>query len=41
MSKTVFGNKIAYYEARERETERRATPSYSQSEQDGHNGTTR
>ncbi|MFJ1213375.1 MerR family transcriptional regulator [Burkholderia pyrrocinia] len=37
----AIGDKIAYYEAQERETERRATPSHSQSEQDGHHGTTR
>ena len=37
----AIGDKIAYYEAQERETERRATPSHSQSEQGGHNGTTR
>ncbi|AKM01452.1 MULTISPECIES: MerR family transcriptional regulator [Burkholderia cepacia complex] len=37
----AIGDKIAYYEARERETERRAIPSHSQSEQDGHDGTTR
>ncbi|WP_407970624.1 MerR family transcriptional regulator [Burkholderia pyrrocinia] len=37
----AIGDKIAYYEARERDTERRATPSHSQSEQDGHDGTTR
>ena len=37
----AIGDKIAYYEARERETERRAKPSHSLSEQDGHDGTTR
>ncbi|HHL4083448.1 MULTISPECIES: MerR family transcriptional regulator [unclassified Burkholderia] len=37
----AIGDKIAYYEAQERETERRATPSHSLSEQDGHDGTTR
>ncbi|RQR28456.1 MerR family transcriptional regulator [Burkholderia sp. Bp9143] len=37
----AIGDKIAYYETRERETERRANPSQSSSEQDGHHGTTR
>ncbi|MDN7850033.1 MerR family transcriptional regulator [Burkholderia seminalis] len=37
----AIGDKIAYYEAQERETERRAKPSLSLSEQDGHDGTTR
>ncbi|MBR8276650.1 MerR family transcriptional regulator [Burkholderia cenocepacia] len=37
----AIGDKIAYYEARERETERRVKPSHSLSEQDGHDGTTR
>ncbi|RQV10328.1 MerR family transcriptional regulator [Burkholderia cenocepacia] len=37
----AIGDKIAYYEAREREMERRAKPSHSLSEQDGHDGTTR
>lgn len=37
----AIGDKIAYYEARERETERRAKPSHSLSEQYGHDGTTR
>ncbi|WP_175848870.1 MULTISPECIES: MerR family transcriptional regulator [Burkholderia cepacia complex] len=37
----AIGDKIAYYEVRERETERRAKPSHSLSEQDGHDGTTR
>ncbi|MDN7558497.1 MerR family transcriptional regulator [Burkholderia orbicola] len=37
----AIGDKIAYYEARGRETERRAKPSHSLSEQDGHDGTTR
>ncbi|KWU28254.1 MerR family transcriptional regulator [Burkholderia cenocepacia] len=37
----AIGDKIAYYEAQERETERRAKPSHSLSEQDGHDGTTR
>ncbi|MCF1366770.1 MerR family transcriptional regulator [Burkholderia cenocepacia] len=37
----AIGDKIAYYEARERETERRAKPSHSLSEQGGHDGTTR
>ncbi|KVV49288.1 MerR family transcriptional regulator [Burkholderia territorii] len=40
-SLAAIGDKIAYYEARERETERRAKPSLSISEQDGHDGTTR
>ncbi|VWB31252.1 MerR family transcriptional regulator [Burkholderia lata] len=37
----VISDKIAYYEARERESERQANPSYSLPEQDGHHGTTR
>ncbi|WP_343727376.1 MerR family transcriptional regulator [Burkholderia seminalis] len=37
----AIGDKIAYYEAQERETERRVKPSLSLSEQDGHDGTTR
>ncbi|NIE55975.1 MULTISPECIES: MerR family transcriptional regulator [unclassified Burkholderia] len=37
----VISDKIAYYEAQERDTARRAKPSHSLSEQDGHNGTTR
>ncbi|AOI78811.1 MULTISPECIES: MerR family transcriptional regulator [Burkholderia] len=37
----AIGEKIAYYEARERETARRANPSHALSEQDGHDGTTR
>ncbi|HDR8861440.1 TPA: MerR family transcriptional regulator [Burkholderia territorii] len=37
----AIGDKIAYYEAQGRETARRATPSLSLSEQDGHDGTTR
>lgn len=37
----VISDKIAYYEAQERDTARRAKPSHSPSEQDGHNGTTR
>ncbi|RQS32448.1 MerR family transcriptional regulator [Burkholderia sp. Bp8992] len=37
----AIGDKIAYYEAQERETERRAKPSHALSEQDGHHGTTR
>ncbi|MDN7428568.1 MerR family transcriptional regulator [Burkholderia sp. AU16741] len=37
----AIGDKIAYYEAQERETARRAKPSHSLSEQDGHDGTTR
>ncbi|WP_175904477.1 MerR family transcriptional regulator [Burkholderia seminalis] len=37
----AIGDKIAYYEAQERETQRRAKPSLSLSEQDGHDGTTR
>ncbi|AFQ48005.1 MerR family transcriptional regulator [Burkholderia cepacia] len=37
----AIGDKIAYYETQERETERRAQPSQSSSEQDGHHGTTR
>ncbi|WP_175881321.1 MerR family transcriptional regulator [Burkholderia sp. BCC0044] len=37
----AIGDKIAYYEAQERETERRAKSSHPLSEQDGHDGTTR
>ncbi|OQD19365.1 MerR family DNA-binding protein, partial [Burkholderia cenocepacia] len=37
----AIGDKIAYYEAQEREMERRANPSHSLPEQDGHDGTTR
>ncbi|CAB3769227.1 MerR family transcriptional regulator [Burkholderia paludis] len=37
----AIGDKIAYYEAREREAERQANSSHSASEQDGHHGTTR
>ena len=37
----AIGAKIAYYEAQERETERRANLSHSLSEQDGQDGTTR
>ncbi|KUY99233.1 MULTISPECIES: MerR family transcriptional regulator [unclassified Burkholderia] len=37
----AIGDKIAYYETQERETERRATSSHSLLEQDGHHGTTR
>ncbi|MDN7586890.1 MerR family transcriptional regulator [Burkholderia seminalis] len=37
----AIGDKIAYYEAQERETQRRAKPSLSLLEQDGHDGTTR
>ncbi|WP_175808313.1 MerR family transcriptional regulator [Burkholderia cenocepacia] len=37
----AIGDKIAYYEVRERETERRANPSHSLSAQDGHDGTNR
>ena len=37
----AIGDKIAYYETQERETERRAKPTHSLSEQDGHHGTTR
>ncbi|AOJ74142.1 MerR family transcriptional regulator [Burkholderia ubonensis] len=37
----VIGEKIAYYEQQERETERRANPTHLPSEQDTHNGTTR
>ncbi|MDR0240174.1 MAG: MerR family transcriptional regulator [Burkholderia sp.] len=37
----VIGDKITYYEAQEREAERRAHPSHALSEQDGHHGTTR
>lgn len=37
----VIGDKIVNYEAQERDMARRARPSHSLSEQDGHNGTTR
>ena len=37
----VISDKIAYYEAQERDMARRARPSHSLSEQDRHNGTTR
>ncbi|VWC25169.1 MerR family transcriptional regulator [Burkholderia arboris] len=37
----AISDKIAYYEAQEREAERRANPSHAISEQDGHHGTTR
>ncbi|GBH28331.1 MerR family transcriptional regulator [Burkholderia vietnamiensis] len=37
----AIGDKIAYYEQQERETERRANPTHLPSEQDGHHGTTR
>ena len=37
----AIGDKIAYYETQERETERRAKSTHSPSEQDGHHGTTR
>ncbi|OXI49245.1 MerR family transcriptional regulator [Burkholderia aenigmatica] len=37
----VISDKIAYYEAQERDAARRAKPSHSPSEQDGHNGTIR
>ncbi|KVV55231.1 MerR family transcriptional regulator [Burkholderia cepacia] len=37
----VISDKIAYYEAQERDAARRAKPSYSPSEQDEHHGTTR
>ena len=37
----AIGDKITYYETRERETERRANLTHSLSEQDGHHGTTR
>ena len=37
----VISDKITNYEAQERDMARRAKPSHSLSEQDGHNGTTR
>jgi len=37
----AIGDKIAYYETQEGGTERRANPSQSSPEQDGHHGTTR
>ncbi|KUY76360.1 MerR family transcriptional regulator [Burkholderia cepacia] len=37
----VISDKIAYYEAQERDAARRAKPSHSPSEQDEHHGTTR
>ncbi|AOK10286.1 MerR family transcriptional regulator [Burkholderia vietnamiensis] len=37
----AIGDKIAYYEQQERETERRANPTHLPSEQDGYHGTTR
>ncbi|WP_321937147.1 MerR family transcriptional regulator [Burkholderia cepacia] len=37
----VISDKIAYYEAQERDAARRAKLSHSPSEQDGHHGTTR
>ncbi|WP_175777060.1 MerR family transcriptional regulator [Burkholderia anthina] len=37
----AIGDKIAYYETQERETERRTNTSHSSSKQDGHHGTTR
>ena len=37
----AIGDKIAYYEAKERETERRANATHSLLEQDGHHGSTR
>ncbi|KVF77687.1 MerR family transcriptional regulator [Burkholderia diffusa] len=37
----AIGDKIAYYEAEERETERRANATHSLLEQDGHHGSTR
>ncbi|HKT64615.1 MerR family transcriptional regulator [Burkholderia sp. 22313] len=37
----AIGDKIAYYETQEGETERRANPSQSSPEQDEHHGTTR
>jgi DNA-binding transcriptional MerR regulator len=37
----VIGDKIAYYDAQERDAARRAKLSHPPSEQDGHNGTTR